>query len=872
MARQDSNRPRATVEDIVKAHGGLTLRGSQWEGACLCCGGDNRFHVNVDPGTNGDPTLGCRQCDATFTDHLKAHGLLGNGAGGLTGIGKRALAGAAPVDPRPYEPTGREGLTRDWTCTGPGGTAHHSRHPVVNPDGTTGKVVTWPDGGAKTKRLLYGPGGLPLPVDGRPVVITEGEVDADAAHGRGLLALATVCGEATAPDVDVLAWAGLAGRDAILWPDRGEGAGHMHKVAANLAKLTPPPATVHVIDPARLELKWTKGAGCADWLLSTDADPLDELRGAAAPWAPPAPPVQRPQKKAGGGKVEKDRETAPATAVVGDQEGAAEERARILAGLPEDLIDPCDAVLRGGRAIRLATLAALAGSEAWKNADTDLRLDVKARLESYVHAQLFERFLGHYDKKPEDWIDPLRVQADEDDEEVVLGEVDADEAVDAVLDGLAWKNTLSIFASRAKTGKTTFIVDRLAAAFKAGRVPKLALIYSEMSSARMRHFCNLRGFQPEWLARVKVSKIKNVQKCVKRIKALDPDFVLVDSLTPLVVASGGRPGSLWDPIVSRSVLQPLADTGACVLTTHHTRKEDGALRDSGDIEAGVDMIITTELDDPKSDRPKIVGLRYNGRWEHPDEELEFVQAEARYQKRTPSGNTPGGGTLDPFHVRDPLAPVVEFAQGWLMQNPEGGKRAYRDAARAAGHRRANPSLDAALDRARNQNPLPPGTAGTPPLNTPCPAVPSSGARSGHGAGHGAGHAVPGVPGPIAGTVPGTVPGARLPGTGQVPSEAPVFDPAGAFNPATPTPATPGEDTTMPTDRPPSTRREVEPLTPPTSGPVVLRTPMPGLMPDGSVNPGFEWLRTATTWEGIRSATAAIEATQAAAWRRVRGES
>ena len=546
------------------------------------------------------------------------------------------------------------------------------------------------------------------------------------------------------------------------------------------------------------ELRWTwyPGAEVPPYVVTNEQEALALYRVAVESGSPPefAAFDRRGGKPApkGVAKVESDKGTAPATALVGDQEGAAEERARILAGLPEDLIDPCDAVLRGGRAIRLATLAALAGSEAWKNADTDLRLDVKARLESYVHAQLFERFLGRYDKRAEDWVDPLRVQADEDDEEVVLGEVDADEAVDIVLDGLAWKNTLSIFASRAKTGKTTFIVDRLAEAFEAGRIPKLALIYSEMSSARVRHFCNLRGFRPEWLARVRVSKIKTVQKCVKRIKALEPDFVLVDSLTPLVVASGGRPGSLWDPIVSRTVLQPLADTGASVLTTHHTRKEDGALRDSGDIEAGVDMIITTVLDDPKGDRPKIVGLRYNGRWDHPDEDVEFVQAEARYQKRTPSENTPGGGT-DPFQIQDPLAPVVEFAQGWLMQNPEGGKRAYRSAARAAGHRIANPRLDAALERARNQNPYPPGTPGTPLPDNPVPGVPSSGARAGHGAGHGAGHAVPVVPGPIVrhgtGHGAGHVPGARLPGTGSTPPAVPEFDPGEAF-----TPAPPREDT------------------------------------------------------------------------------
>ena len=68
------------------------------------------------------------------------------------------------------------------------------------------------------------------------------------------------------------------------------------------------------------------------------------------------------------------------------------------------------------------------------------------------------------------------------------------------------------------------------------------------------------------------------------------------------------------------------------------------------------------------------------------------------------------------------------------------------------------------------------------------------------------------------------------------------------------------------------RREVEPLTPPTSGPVVVHTPMPALMPDGSVDPAFEWLRTATTWEDMHAATDRMQATQATAWRRVRGES
>ena len=61
MAQHDSTRPpRVTIDDIVKAHGGLKHVGSQHEGSCPCCGGTRRFHVNDEPGDNGKPLGGCR--------------------------------------------------------------------------------------------------------------------------------------------------------------------------------------------------------------------------------------------------------------------------------------------------------------------------------------------------------------------------------------------------------------------------------------------------------------------------------------------------------------------------------------------------------------------------------------------------------------------------------------------------------------------------------------------------------------------------------------------------------------------------------------------------------------------------------------------
>ena len=51
---------RATVADVVSAHGALVRKGGGYAGACPNCGGDDRFHVKE----RGDGTalIGCRGC------------------------------------------------------------------------------------------------------------------------------------------------------------------------------------------------------------------------------------------------------------------------------------------------------------------------------------------------------------------------------------------------------------------------------------------------------------------------------------------------------------------------------------------------------------------------------------------------------------------------------------------------------------------------------------------------------------------------------------------------------------------------------------------------------------------------------------------
>ena len=71
-----TDRPRATVQDIVNAAGNLKRVGSQWSGPCPICGGKDRFHVNAEPGNSDQVVLGCRQ-GCTFVDILEKLGLKG---------------------------------------------------------------------------------------------------------------------------------------------------------------------------------------------------------------------------------------------------------------------------------------------------------------------------------------------------------------------------------------------------------------------------------------------------------------------------------------------------------------------------------------------------------------------------------------------------------------------------------------------------------------------------------------------------------------------------------------------------------------------------------------------------------------------------
>lgn len=224
----------ASVADIVSAHGDLKRIGDEHHGPCRICGaGKDRFWVRE--GNTGAPLLGCRQCDASFTEHLVALGIvMTNGAG-----------------------------RQEWTCTGPDGSRKHYR--VDKPDGS--KDCPWEQlPKIPPRRLMYAAGAAA----GETVIVVEGEKSADAAARLfpGWRILGTCQGAPKSPDRDVLAWHLGGAVRVALWPDNDTvGINQMRGIQESL----PDGIDVRWINPAALVDAPKQGWDVADWRPQADA-------------------------------------------------------------------------------------------------------------------------------------------------------------------------------------------------------------------------------------------------------------------------------------------------------------------------------------------------------------------------------------------------------------------------------------------------------------------------------------------------------------------------------------------------------------------------------------------------------------------------
>lgn len=208
---------------------------------------------------------------------------------------------------------------------------------------------------------------------------------------------------------------------------------------------------------------------------------------------------------------------------------------------------------------------------------------------------------------------------------------------DPALSALAWKERVSIVSAEPKAGKSTLIAQAVVAAVAGDRfvdrtvseVATVAIVTEEPMSllaARLRRY----GLDERFPARVyTASPREGLDKLLAAFARCVPAVIVIDSLTSWTVQS--RAESMNDPVVMRRLVEQLrafADLGSAVLLVHHGRKSDGMLRDSVDIAAAVDMLVSFDPIDPEGNvvRPRQSNLRrlmYLGRWPMDDIVLGF---------------------------------------------------------------------------------------------------------------------------------------------------------------------------------------------------------------------------------------------------------
>ena len=191
---------RRSLTDIVHAlsHAGVTLerRGQEHVGPCWRCGGRDRFHVR-----EGDTgvLLGCRSCGTDAREYFRA-------------TMATHFPRATPTDAN--SAAGVAWRHREWTCVNPvtGATRNHLRTDLWPRD----RRITWGPGTETPKDLIYR---ARLEGSG-PLIVCEGEPDADAVAGFGVDAIGIVTGAPTCPHPGALS--DCTGRTVVLWPDQDE--------------------------------------------------------------------------------------------------------------------------------------------------------------------------------------------------------------------------------------------------------------------------------------------------------------------------------------------------------------------------------------------------------------------------------------------------------------------------------------------------------------------------------------------------------------------------------------------------------------------------------------------------------------------------
>ena len=339
----------------------------------------------------------------------------------------------------------------------------------------------------------------------------------------------------------------------------------------------------------------------------------------------------------------------------------------------------------------------------------------------------------------------------------------------AVVPGLLYEGYQTVIEAGPKWGKTTLIVDAVAAAYASGEwlgescdEPGPILWISEMAEPLIRAWLARRlpeGVKPN----IYVSPICSLTELAAAVEEIHPCAVIVDSFIAAFRAerpNAGKPDE-WRAGDVREFFTRLREICPTSLTTNHVRKSDGAGRDSGDLHAAVDLLIELRDEDSKrhytapelSDRRRT--LHYAGRILHGRVTHCLMEADFGFTVGAGDGST-GGGGADPLTIVTPVNPLDAKITGYLMRHPEGvSQNAVRKAVRGAGvrslvarlkvvgtlgpdklWRRATDALSPPPEQAvpDSQNPL----LGTREPGGVVPVIPANGNKGGTGTGTGSG--------------------------------------------------------------------------------------------------------------------------------------
>ena len=171
----------------------------------------------------------------------------------------------------------------------------------------------------------------------------------------------------------------------------------------------------------------------------------------------------------------------------------------------------------------------------------------------------------------------------------------------------AWAGRVTIISGEAKAGKSTVLGQAICAALDGGSfagttVPRLSSIAIateeplELVAARLRHY----GLSsPAHDGKVWVcSPREGIDRLLAAVVRQKPEVLLIDSLTEWALHR--RAASMNDALAMRAIvndLRLLSEAGVAVSVVHHGRKADGELRDSGDLAASADLLVSFDAVD-----------------------------------------------------------------------------------------------------------------------------------------------------------------------------------------------------------------------------------------------------------------------------------